>query len=425
MPGSSRKREYTRDGKVIRTRWRARYIDPEQPASANAKIEKTFQKKAEAEAWLTRQAAAVQEGSHVDPRKGETPLREVAEAWKATWNARPLSPKTQQSYASILTHRVLPRFGGMKVASINAKAVQDWVNTLAGAHHAETVHHAYTVLRLCLKTAVQHKLINVNPCSADTITLPSKKIARASGAEQLYLDMLEVRELADAVPPHYRLAALVASLCGLRAGELWALRRCDVDPLHGKLTVRYAVKEVAGRLVVGPTKTHQQRTMSVPQVVRIELAAALASPGVRLRKIRAHGSHGYPAIINGELGWTDDAQSPSRLLFTTPTGHPVRHTLFYQRVFRPSIKQLWPAPHRLHRLRWHDLRHTCASLSLAVSPNLHAVKERLGHDDIKTTVNRYGHLLPSVDEALADQLGAMFDSAAVRADGLVIRPGTS
>jgi integrase len=49
-------------------------------------------------------------------------------------------------------------------------------------------------------------------------------------------------------------------------------------------------------------------------------------------------------------------------------------------------------------------------VSLAATPNLHVVKERLGHDDIKTTVNRYGHLLPSVDEALADALGAMFDA---------------
>ena len=63
-------------------------------------------------------------------------------------------------------------------------------------------------------------------------------------------------------------------------------------------------------------------------------------------------------------------------------------------------------------MRFHDLRHTCASLSLAVAPNLHAVKERLGHEDIRTTINTYGHLLPSVDEALADALGAMYEAAA-------------
>jgi integrase len=64
------------------------------------------------------------------------------------------------------------------------------------------------------------------------------------------------------------------------------------------------------------------------------------------------------------------------------------------------------------RVRGHDLRHTCASLSLAVAPKLHVVKERLGHEDIRTTINVYGHSLPSVDQALADGLGALFGEAA-------------
>ena len=59
----------------------------------------------------------------------------------------------------------------------------------------------------------------------------------------------------------------------------------------------------------------------------------------------------------------------------------------------------------------HDLRHTCASLTLAITPNLHIVKERLGHESITTTIDIYGHLLPSVDAALMDGLGALFESA--------------
>jgi integrase len=58
----------------------------------------------------------------------------------------------------------------------------------------------------------------------------------------------------------------------------------------------------------------------------------------------------------------------------------------------------------------HDLRHTCAALSLAASPSLHVVKERLGHKGIRTTINIYGHMPPSVDVALADALGEMWDA---------------
>lgn len=101
---------------------------------------------------------------------------------------------------------------------------------------------------------------------------------------------------------------------------------------------------------------------------------------------------------------------PDALIFTTPSGLPVRHGLFYKRVFTPARAKALPADKQA--FRWHDLRHTCASLSLAVAPNLHVVKERLGHEDIRTTVNTYGHMVPSVDAALADGLGALFAAAA-------------
>jgi integrase len=109
----------------------------------------------------------------------------------------------------------------------------------------------------------------------------------------------------------------------------------------------------------------------------------------------------------------------------------VRHGNFYRRVFKPMLvgdednedpkkRRKAALPKELHALRWHDLRHTAASLSLAVTPNLHVVKERLGHEDIRTTINIYGHLLPNVDAALADALGEMFDAtAAAQAENVV------
>lgn len=113
----------------------------------------------------------------------------------------------------------------------------------------------------------------------------------------------------------------------------------------------------------------------------------------------------------------------------TPRGYPVRHNLFYKRVFRPTIEGRPAAPARpaqrgraatpaarrsLRRcqrgsrgFRGHDLRHTCAALSLAApGANLATVKERLGHENIATTVDLYGKRVPSVDAALADAVGA-------------------
>jgi integrase len=268
-------------------------------------------------------------------------------------------------------------------------------------------------MRAILALAVTRRYIGSNP--ADAVKLPKKGSRTKGRARQIALTAEEVRKLVDAMPEHWRLPVKVAAFCGLRAGELWALRRADVDPLHGQLHVVYAIKDIRGSLEAGPTKTHAQRKLSIPAFLRAELEQALTTPprptpkplpGRRARK------NLYPAIKAGELTYATEAADPARLLFTTPSGTPVQHVNFYERVFRPVVVKLWPEGNRLHGLRWHDLRHTCASLSLAVTPNLHIVKERLGHEDIRTTVNIYGHMVPSVDEALADALGVMWDATA-------------
>jgi integrase len=266
-----------------------------------------------------------------------------------------------------------------------------------------------------LDLAVTRRYIGANP--ANGVKLPSKGSRTKGRDRQPALTPEELRALVEAHPPHWRLPTLVAGLCGLRAGELWALRRMDIDPLHATLHVAHALKDIKGKLVVGPTKTHARRKPSIPAPLIPLLTQALADPGVRVRGVRRGGGStpkraGYPAVVDGALDWTEDPTDPRRLLFTTVGGSPVQHTNFYERIFRPTVVKLWPAGHRLHGLRWHDLRHTCASLSLAATGNLHVVKERLGHADIRTTINTYGHMLPSVDAALADALGVMWTATA-------------
>jgi integrase len=96
-------------------------------------------------------------------------------------------------------------------------------------------------------------------------------------------------------------------------------------------------------------------------------------------------------------------------------GGPLRHGLVYSRYFRRAVRgyelrgkkipgALSPAK---HGLRFHDLRHTCASLSIAAGAHPTLIKVRLGHSSIQITIDRYGHLFPSVEEALADALDAV------------------
>ena len=100
MPGYVRRRGRRRDGT---TKWQARWRNPNDQTQ---RIEKVFKHKQEAERWLTAQDHTALTGSYVDPRTGDRPYRELAQAWKETWVG--LSPKTCAGYIDILEAHLLP-----------------------------------------------------------------------------------------------------------------------------------------------------------------------------------------------------------------------------------------------------------------------------------------------------------------------------
>lgn len=384
MPGHLRQLRRKSGARPYQARWR-------HPNDPGHRVERVFRLKGDAERWLARQEARALDGDYIDPRKASRKLREVADEWRATWTD--LEPKTRAGYESILSQHVLPRFGASPVSAIDPERVQTFINELAKTRATNTVRRVYGVLRGVLKVAVQRRYIASNPC--DSVSLPRKR-SRGPRRRHLYLTPAEVRALAEGMErPAERVAVYVAAWAGPRAGELWALRRGDVDLLHGRLTIERALKEINSAapsldgdkgLIFGEPKTAgSHRTISLPAPI-----IDLLSDYLGLASVGGNG--------------------PDDLLFPAPHGGPMRHNVWYKRRFKPAVRASLP-PEK-HALRFHDLRHTAASLSLAVAPSLHIVKERLGHTSIRTTVDEYGHLLPSVDAALADGLADLFNEGA-------------
>ena len=96
-------------------------------------------------------------------------------------------------------------------------------------------------------------------------------------------------------------------------------------------------------------------------------------------------------------------------MFPSKTGKPLRHNLFYRRHFKPAARAALPAAK--HGLRFHDLRHTCAALSVAAGAHVKLISARLGHSSVQITLDRYAHLFPSVEEALGEQLDVLYHTA--------------
>jgi len=230
-------------------------------------------------------------------------------------------------------------------------------------------------------------MLKVNPCTQ--IDLPS-----SPREEMLCLTAEEVRAVAEAVDPFYRVLVYTAAYTGLRAGELLALERRDIDLKRGTLSVRRARREVSGHITTGPTKTAgSRRTVSLPAFLRDMLAGHMANVPI----------------------------APDSLVFASKTAKPLRHNLFYRRHFKRAVaghtdkKGVYHPgvlPPHLHGLRWHDLRHTCASLSIAAGAHPKLIAARLGHSSVQITLDRYGHLFPSVEASLAEALDATFAESA-------------
>lgn len=361
-----------------RLRWRVRYRDP-----AGRERAKSFARKQDAERFLRHAEADKLRGQWVDPRQGRTTVRELAERWYATTVT--LKPKTREDYRSLLHNHVLPVFGERAVASLDTLAVRGWLAGLvSGGLSPSRAKHAYYVLYAVLEAAIQAGALVRNPAAG-------VRAPRSHSREMHFLSAAEVERLAEAIVPPYGVLVRFAAYTGLRAGEIAALRVKRLDLLRGTVRVVEAASEVSGRLITGPTKTHAERTVRLPRFLRDELAAYLASP----------------------------PRDRDAFVFTAPKGGPLRHHNFYKRQFCPALVRAGlPA-----QIRFHDLRHTCASLLIAQGAHPKAIQAHLGHSSIQVTMDRYGHLFPDALEHLADRLDAAHAQLRIDAMGTEPRHG--
>lgn len=342
----------TRDGKV---RWYARYRDP-----TGQQRTKTFDRKVDAERYLTATESSKMMGSYVDPAMARLTVGALSEQWLA--GQQHLKPSTRERYAGILRSRITPRWGTTKLADVTHGDVQTWVSAMAVASAPATVRKTYNVLSLVLSLAVADGRLSRNP--AVDVKLP-----RVVDGERRYLSHDEVRRVAAHAGP-YRLIVLFLAYTGVRFGELAALEVGRLDLLRRRATISHAVTEVNSRLEWGTPKGHQRRDVPIPRFLVDDLVAHVAG--------RA----------------SDD------LVFPGVTGVPLR-----VRVFRGPFDRAVEAA-GLPKMHPHEMRHTAASLAIASGANVKVVQQMLGHKSATLTLDLYGHLFPDQLDDVADRLDA-------------------
>ncbi len=236
--------------------------------------------------------------------------------------------------------------------------------------------HSHVVLRRALSQAVRFGLVPRNPC--DAVQRP--KVPRRAPK---WLDADQTRKLLD-VARGDRLEALVvlAVTTGLREGELLGLQWGDADLADATLNVsRQMLEGSDGTLATGELKTARSRR-------RVDL------PVVAVEALRRH---------RARLG---AVPLPSVPMFSDPGGGPIRRSNLLRRWFYPLLARAG-----LPKVRFHDLRHTHASLLLAQGVNPKVVQERLGHSQISLTLDTYSHVMPSLQRDAARRLDELLGSA--------------
>jgi integrase len=238
---------------------------------------------------------------------------------------------------------------------------------------ARTRAKAYRLLSRILGAAVEAGYLLRNPCTV-------KGAGQERAPEMRFATVAQVAAVADAIGARYRALVLVAAYGGLRWSELVGLRVRRVDLLHGRVSVAEQVAEVNGQLIPGPPKTEAgRRTVTLPAVA----AAALAEHLVEF----------------AEAG-------PDGLVFPAPEGGYLRRSNFSRRMWQPATRAVG-----VEGLRFHDLRHSAATLALAAGANTRELMERMGHASPQVAL-RYQHVMGGRDQAIAAALDELVQAAA-------------
>ena len=343
-------------------RWQARYWDA---ADNRIGAPTTFATKTDAQRWLSAAETDMARGDWHDPRLGDLPFGDWADRWMAT-KAPTISPATQDLYRYLLRKHIVPRFGSMPVGRIAARDVQAWLADLHSSRlSSNTVAKAYRCLAGAMDGAVDAGLIARSRCTL-------KGAGTERHAEMKIATPEQVADLAAAVGPRWVARVFAAAYTGLRWGELAGLRRCDIDLDHNLITVARKLGEVNGQLSFGPPKTAAgKRTIGMPSFVARSLAVHIdlyALPG------------------------------PDGLVFPSADGEPMRRSNFRRRVWEPATAEVG-----ITGLRFHDLRHTAATLAAASGTSLKALMARIGHASAAAAL-RYQHVIDGQDADIVHYL---------------------
>jgi integrase len=252
---TAKRRRFGKVRKLPSGRYQASFIPPSGPRQA---APKTFRTKTDADKWLSAVEADISRGAWLNEDLGRQTFGNYARAWIG--DHPKMGPRYRETCARNLRLHLAP-LEGVPLRALTPLVVREWyAGAMRGSGGRTSIMQSYRFARAVLNTAVRDGAIASNPCH-----LPGAGSDRAK--ERPIASPAQVVALVAAITPRYRAAVLLAAWCGLRRGEVLALRRGDVDIDAGTVTVRRNRVELLESPVAfdaDPKTDAGRRTVAVP-----------------------------------------------------------------------------------------------------------------------------------------------------------------
>ncbi|MGE5391113.1 MAG: tyrosine-type recombinase/integrase [Deltaproteobacteria bacterium] len=342
----------------------------------------------DAERYLVEMLNKVNQGEIL--QQSEILMKDYLDSWMRSYCDVNLAYKTRKSYRSIVDKYLIPYFGRTPISKLRPAQIQEYYTLLAqpitsGGYglSATSVLYHHRILHETLRHAVNLEYIPYNPC--DRVKPPRKAVFNnvvLSGEEAKYI----IAQYHD--HPIY-LPVSLAIMTGMRQGEICGLRWQNVVLESGMLNITHSLQRQNGILVLKEPKTSKsRRSIPIPQC----LVSHLIKERNQQKKNRLAQGPDYDGR-GFVCAWGD--------------GRPFDPDW----VGKQWIRLVKKDPRIPDGVRFHDLRHTHASLLLAQGVNLKVIQERLGHESISTTGDIYSHLTPAMQSEAVKSMDRLFDRA--------------
>jgi len=317
------------------------------------------------------------------------PNKVTVEQWLKTWmeeyKKNKLKPSTFHSYNQLIKLHINPRIGAKKVKDLRPSQIQKMINECyregrkdgTGGLSGRTVKYIHSILLQALDQAIKEKLIAYNPASADSISLPRHEKPEI---QPLYTE--QARDFLRAIKENRLYPLYLTDIStGLRRGELLGLQWPDISFTDKTATIKRSLIQVGGNVVLQESvKTKKsKRIVSLTDDVIAEL-----------RRLKARQAQ--DKLLMGEAYHKDN------FVFCWEDGRPLRPDYVYHHFVR-LLEEL-----NLPKSRFHDLRHSFATIMLEQGVDLETTSAMLGHNSLAITADIYTHVRQEIQAAAANKM---------------------